>query len=407
MKRLFILSAAVAALASCSNSEVITEVNEPQVPDKTIAFETFSSNATRESAENSDEEQKDGLENHHSNFSVWGYKDVAGSDVKVFDRQTVSYSSSAWTYSPIRFWDKGANSYKFYACAPKDESTPNSVFTLKPKSESSNTSYTEAYYFITGPVTLKAETLDKKTYSEEYKTSTSGSTLQNTDYMIASKCEYDDVATAASSSVQLNFNHILSRLNITVQKAQKQDGNAFKDATVSLTELKVYNMKSTGSFNESKELGTGSVLANGTTERWTLEEQKINYTANTLTSVTENQQYVLQSLVIPQTVSYENVTLDGKSNGSDLTTTNAPYIYIKYNIKAATNDQTGENFVRYINLAKAFGKSAENESVAFNEGWQNTLHITIDADVISFDADVYRWAENNSSITNEGNTVTP
>lgn len=42
MKRLFILSAAVAALASCSNSEVITEVNEPQVPDKAIAFETFS-----------------------------------------------------------------------------------------------------------------------------------------------------------------------------------------------------------------------------------------------------------------------------------------------------------------------------------------------------------------------------
>ncbi|MDY6099957.1 MAG: fimbrillin family protein, partial [Bacteroidaceae bacterium] len=159
MKRLFILSAAVAALASCSNSEVITEVNEPQVPDKAIAFETFSSNATR--AENSNASQTEGLNLHHDDFSVWGYKDV--STTAVFDRQTVNYNSSStkWEYSPIRFWDKGANKYEFYACAPKDESTSNSVFTLKPKSESSNTSYTEAYYFITGPVTLKAETLDK------------------------------------------------------------------------------------------------------------------------------------------------------------------------------------------------------------------------------------------------------
>ena len=143
MKRLFILSAAVAALASCSNSEVITEVNEPQVPDKAIAFETFSSNATR--AENSKEDKKEGLENHHSNFSVWGYKDVQ--DTYVFGTEgttnpgqstegvKVSYgqASSKWTYSPIRFWDKGANSYEFYACAPATETTTDPQFVLNKK----------------------------------------------------------------------------------------------------------------------------------------------------------------------------------------------------------------------------------------------------------------------------------
>ena len=89
MKRLFILSAAVAALASCSNSEVITEVNEPQVPDKAIAFETFSSNATRDGAENSGQTKTDGLEGHHNNFQVWGYKDVQTTEY-VFNRVTVS-----------------------------------------------------------------------------------------------------------------------------------------------------------------------------------------------------------------------------------------------------------------------------------------------------------------------------
>ena len=391
MKRLFILSAAVAALASCSNSEVITEVNEPQVPDKAIAFETFSSNATR--AENSQEGQEEGLDQHHSNFSVWGYKDVAGSDVTVFNRQTVSYSSNAWTYSPIRFWDKGANSYKFYACAPADAGTSN-VFELKKKDENtSNTSYAEPYYFVANSVTLVNETLETMaTYSQKYKNSSSStSSLTNIDYMIASEWNQSDFSDAINNGVTLNFNHILSRLNITVQKARKQDGDAFKDAIVSLTKLNVYNMKSTGSFDESKGLGTGSFLANGTTERWTTQDTKIDYAANTLASVTENQQYVLQSLVIPQTVSFETVTLDGKSNNTTLSTSNAPYIYIKYNIKAATGDNTGEDFVRYINLAKAFGKSAVNETVAFNEGWQNTLHITIDADVISFKPEVYKW----------------
>ena len=410
MKRLFILSAAVAALASCSNSEVITEVNEPQVPDKAIAFETFSSNATRESAENSGATTTEGLEKHHSNFSVWGYKDVAGSDISVFNRQTVSHSSSAWTYSPIRFWDKGANSYKFYACAPADAGTSNNVFTLKETSQSTNTGYAEAYYFTTGTVTLQAETLDKTTYSEEYKNSTSGSTLQNIDYMIASKCEYNSVATVASSPVQLDFNHILSRLNVGVKKATKSEANnPFTNAIVTLNELKVCNMQSTGSFDESATINTGT-LAGGTTDRWnTTSSPVFDYTYTTASTVnTTEESFVLQSLVIPQTVSYENVTLDGKSNGNDLTTTNAPYICIKYNIKAATNDDTGENFVRYINLAKAFGKSAENESVAFNEGWQNTLHITIDADVISFKPEVYKWdTKHENNYNAESGSSTP
>ena len=397
MKRLFILSAAVAALASCSNSEVITEVNEPQVPDKAIAFETFSSNATR--AENSSAATTPGLEKHHENFQVWADKDVPASCA--FNGTEVSFNSAdnIWEYTPIRFWDKGANKYYFYACAPSTKDVTSPKFELKQQASNSQ----EGDYFFLSGVRLQDETMAEISLKQEYTVSNA----KNTDYMIASPCVIAD--PKSTSTVQLSFNHILSRLNVGVKKATKSKAdNPFKNATVTLNELKVCNMQSTGSFDESATISTGT-LAGGTTDRWnTTSSPVFDYTYTTASTVNTTESFVLQSLVIPQTVSYENVTLDGKSNGNGLTTTNAPYICIKYNIKAATGDSTGENFVRYINLAKAFGKSAENEIVAFNEGWQNTLHITIDADVISFDAEVYYWADNgNSSITNEGNTVNP
>lgn len=411
MKRLFILSAAVAALASCSNSEVITEVNEPQVPDKAIAFETFSSNATR--AENSQKDNKEGLENHHSNFSVWGYKDV--STTAVFDRQTVTYNSTSsvkWEYSPIRFWDKGANKYEFYACAPKDESTSNSVFTLN--SKSTNTSYTEAYYFTTADIELHNSTLSSTSYSQQMKASdqktykvNNGVTAEastsnpNTDYMIADKCEFTDIAGASANSVSLHFNHILSRLNITVKKS-----NALNRYEVALTSLVVKNIRSKGSFDESSQV-TG--LNQGTTGRWNTQNSPlINYVANSLSSVTTSSKYVLQSLVIPQKVGYEEINRDGtavsEGNKAPLSTSNKPYIELAYTI---TSDSYTESFKTYFNLADVFmptpTSGTKSGDIAFNEGWQNTLNIIIDAAEISFTADVYHW-DNNKTYNLNSNT---
>ena len=383
MKRLFILSAAVAALASCSNSEVITEVNEPQVPDKAIAFETFSSNATR--AENSKEDIKEGLENHHSNFQVWGYKDVQAD--YVFNGTEVKYESSVWAYSPIRFWDKAAKFYYFYACAP---STADATTRFK-LNKASNDPKQENEYFTLSNVTLKDETLSASTtLTESYK----HDNARNIDYMIASQCK---IATSSSSqAVQLDFNHILSRLNIGVKKASKtEQDNPFNSAIVTLIELKVNKMKSTGSFDESKTPTSGS-LNEGTTVRWDSPSGELCYTgavdASNGTEVNTSETFFLQSLVIPQNVNYENVQLDGTVTDGTSGTSTRPeqaYLCIKYKIQANALDTEGETFVRYINLAQAFGSSSD--VIAFNEGWQNTLHITIDADVISFKPEVYKW----------------
>ena len=384
MKRLFILSAAVAALASCSNSEVITEVNEPQVPDKAIAFETFSSNATREGAENSGQTKTDGLEEHHNNFQVWGYKDVQPD--YVFNGTEVKYENLGWAYSPIRFWDKAAKFYYFYACAP---STANATTRFK-LNKMNNDPKQENEYFTLSDVKLVNETLSASTtLTESYR----HDNAQNIDYMIASQC---NIATSSSSqAVQLDFNHILSRLNIGVKKASKtEQDNPFNNAIVTLMELEVNKMKSTGSFDESKAPTSGS-LNEGTTVRWDSPSGELCYTgavdAPNGTVVNTSETFFLQSLVIPQNVNYENVQLDGTVGGTS-TRPEQAYLYIKYKIQANADDTEGETFVRYINLAQAFGSSTE--AIAFNEGWQNTLHITIDADVISFTADVYKWADN-------------
>ena len=337
MKRLFILSAAVAALASCSNSEVITEVNEPQVPDKAIAFETFSSNATREGAENSGQTKTDGLEGHHNNFQVWGYKDVQ--TTYVFDRVTVSYTSptaegqtGSWNYSPIHFWDKNANSYEFYACAPATDSDATPSFTLIRQATSSATQAND--YFTLSDVTLQNVTSSKTEYAQSLKenqvsnivneseetTSTSityGDPKANTDYMIANACKVAN--TNFGSPVQLHFNHILSRLNITVKKGTGLQGNGIK---VKLNSLTVKNLVAKGNFDESAASGN---LASGTHNRWTLDNQSlVSYVANPLVKVNNaaqgeqnnsnlvesDEKYVLQSLVMPQEVTYESVKRD-------------------------------------------------------------------------------------------------
>ena len=407
MKRLFILSAAVAALASCSNSEVITEVNEPQVPDKAIAFETFSSNATRgagDPSENSGQTETDGLEGHHETFKVWGYKDVQTD--YVFKGVTVSYTdptaesqSGSWNYSPIHFWDKNANSYEFYACAPEGAD-----FTLNTPTSSA----TQANdYFTLSEVTLKNVTSSEATYVQSLKdkqvinnrVNESGETISrsisygddeaNTDYMIANACKVAN--NNFGDPVQLHFNHILSRLNIAVKKGTGLQGNGIK---VKLNSLTVNNLVANGKFNESD---ASENLASGTNNRWTREITRyVSYVANPLAKennaaqgdnsnlVESDEKYVLQSLVMPQTVIYESVRRDGLdiSNGS------APYLQLVYTI---VNDTYKETFKACFNLAAAFGANATNNTIAFNEGWQNTLHITIDAKQITFDPDVYRW----------------
>lgn len=343
------MAAAATMFAACSQNEVLNEV---QVQDEAqaIGFSTYAGKVTR--AENSYETLTDGLYAHHDNFIVWGYKNTA-IDYYVFEGEKVYYNGTAWTYDNTKYWDKAADFYEFYAAAPN-----NGKWALNRGTSAQNDDY-----FTYVNLKLEDETLPSTSYGESFKSEV----MKNKDLMIASPKQMQQYQIKGAEKVRFEFNHILSRLNITVRK----DASLANEAIV-LKPIVVSGLRNTGSFSEET-----AAVAGGTTTRWTTFEYEYDLTGNALNPVTTSPLYVLQSLVIPQIAEYQDVDRDGSDDET------APYIYLEYTIN-------GEPYNATYNLSNAFNSAA---GIAFNEGWQNTLNITINADKIEFEAVVFNWED--------------
>lgn len=372
MKKYFAIAFAASMLAACSSQSIVDDLNnEPSE----IAFETFTEKQTK--AENSGKTTTTALESHHESFKVWGAK-VATTHQTVYAASApgiVNYSTDKWVANPLKFWDKSATNYYFYAAAPSNQSW-DLAFTSE--SDMSDATITLANYKLTG---VNVRTTASTAPTDSWKTN-GGADI---DLMIASPCKVERTSynKANPDKVNLQFNHILSRLNVLVKK-----GTNIEDCIVSLKELKVYNMKNKGSFNEKPDGLTAAQLATGTVARWATPTVDGTYlpTAITLSATTKNDgvtttaQYVLETLIMPQNVAYQDIDASGSGTHDE------PYIYIKYSID-------GEDFYGYYNLAAAFGLSATG-NISFFEGWQNNLTVTINPASIEFDAEVFDWDTN-------------
>lgn len=388
-KNYFMLAAATMMLAACAKTDLVNEVNtvvEPQA----IGFETFAQKATR-ATENSTASYSWDLEDHHTTFSVWGYKDVQTS--YIFNNKKVSHSNEIWSYTGLVYWDKAATAYEFYAAAPADIADENPQWVLNENVDNTqnddfftigsidNTGEgNNVYYTVTAH---NAAAADAHSYKESFKGITNAE-----DLMIAEPKNVQN--ENFGESVQLNFTHILSRLNVTVSKDE-----SLKSATVTLNSLTFHNINNKGAFNESAVINN---LTSGTTVRWTLSNETTSYAAltnetllyvssaeTTPAGATKNPEYMLQALIMPQTAGQETITLAQ----NDFSSINEPYFTINYTI---LEDGNSETFTASYNLAKAFNITTVNETLAFNEGWQNTLNITISPTAIEFDANVAEWA---------------
>ena len=380
-KNYFLLAASTMMFAACAQTDMVNEVVTEEAP-QAIEFETFTQKATR-TTENSTGTYDKGLNLHHGDFAVWAYKST--SDVLVFDNAEVETTNYTYTEYGTRYWDKTADWYEFYAAAP---------YSTNPAWEFvGNTTDKDKACFKLTDLTLAATNFVGTTPTTEI-TEFKGQS-GDVDLMIADKCKVVNTYYAGSYKVQLNFIHILSRLNIIVKKSDTAPDNIkLKSVTV-----KGINLK--GSFNE------GLVDANGAgkTGRWTPANTPVTTTDYKFTSasgyaLTENNDYVLQSFVIPQTVGYEEV----KTDGTGLATgSHKPYVEIIYTVNE-------EIFKAYYNLAAVFGATSttddlntakkENE-IAFNEGYQNTLTITINPENIQFSGNVATWANTPGTATIE------
>lgn len=358
------LAAAALMFAACAQFDTVNEV--PESEPQAIGFDTYAQMTTR--AENSNASTTNALSGHHDSFEVWAYKNtdktnyVFGTDTDQGVRVEYDDVNLKWGYTGTKYWDKAASQYEFYAAAPEGQAW---VLNENDADNQADDYFTLANFALTGTTLPNSTSL-----------TSSFSAVGDIDLMIAS-AEPVTTIPPASNTVQLDFNHILSRLNISVVKGSNIDASD----PLELIGISVNNLVKNGSFEES------AAVQAGTTQRWSAASTPEDYdiAGNSLATVTGTPTYVFQALVIPQRANAEDL----KRDGSDVNaTTSQPYLTLSYTID-------GEPYSATFNLSKAFAP-APATYYDFFEGYQHTLNITIDASAILFEANAFVWDAKNA-----------
>lgn len=427
-KNYLFLAAATTLFAACVQTDVVTDIPEPQ--QQAISFETFANKQTRANAtaENSGTAYSGALSNHHTSFYVWASKQVTDNtqlpattkyvSVYAYDNPgTVSYANSTWTASPLKYWDKTATSYEFYAAAPAITTNDNTTYGwVATNTNGANGYLTFNNYVLTGASTDNLASKESDSWKDLIKTNANGDIIQqpsDIDLMIAAPCNVlkANYNTTTPSDVNLDFYHILSRLNINVKAETTvggDNGTPTYSPNIKLTALDVVGLMNKGTFTE-KKITTSTVdgtdittitdfpdLASGTNLRWgqPTTDNTFTYTLGAYLGDEEDELQLTDELfathkylIIPQTVT-------GTSTNANIAS--APrgeaYLKIKYTVDE-------EAFEAYYSLATAFGV----ETLYFNEGWQNTLNITISPVAITFTADAAVWADQENTTDTDTN----
>lgn len=363
-KNYFMLAAATMLFAACAETDVINDINEKENAPQAIGFETFVDKATRTG------ENTTALNLHHESFKVWGYKMVP-EIVTAFDEVTISYNSGStnnatkWEYSPLRYWDKTATSYEFYAATPINEDWE--IVTTSTTTEGTTPTITpltaDNYYLTLNDFTLV-----------DHDATDQGDRGNEVYYFNDSDIDKDlMVATSQTKNelVDFTFSHILSRLDVTVVKDED-----FTE-TITVTEFQVCNLFGKGNYTQKA------------TPTWeTIDDSYITYNTGADCEVSGDEKYLLQSLIIPQTATHALIKTDGSDKG------NNPYIWIQYTIQDKTvANSTPETFNAYYNLADVFG----DEDLAITEGYRYTLGITISPNAIEFNGNVTNWVSQSAN----------
>lgn len=374
---LVLIAAAAGMLASCSNDLLLDNQDSAQ---EAIGFSSYSKNMTKADPTSSD------LEFYHNTFVVYASKKstVDESEIRqVFDggaTSLVTFDEGAkapndWTYSPYRYWDKQAT-YKFIAMAPNAsiiKYTWNA--TASPLTELSGDFVTVA----TEGYTLYGQNLQYISTQSEIKkgfTTSDQTTKKDVDLMTS------DINTSHQTLVNLDFKHILAKLNVTVAKS-----SVLNDADVYVRSVEITKLNDNGKYAESNYDDAAATKVSGWNTTSTKNAgYKLSYASGDDTgaitgkgkeladyNTTDNKavpNYFIESLVMPQTV--------------PATADDAATLILKYRIVTGSGDAAHtEDYTYKFNLADAFG--------TFYDRCNYTLSFTIAPDVIEFDAKVAEW----------------
>ena len=418
MKKNYLLIAAAAAMfAACSDTDTFKDAANESNNQKAFTFSAYADKVTKGT-------NSSNLQDFYTVFGVYGFKNVTrngqATNENVFlnvpneyftseditNAKSYTYSkydpkykpadewgttpAAGWYYEDVRYWDKMANSYEFFAIAPY-EATP--TYTVAAGANNISIATADAQYDIS---TEKNLAIKGEPAVPQAALSYSGF---NKDYMLAEK------STARTSDVQLNFHHILAKLNVKIVKAASYAGKQ----ELKIKELKIDRLAKEGYYAYNTNFTTNGWTTNGTYNL----DIAADYSLTAATNYSGN--YWIETLIFPQTATCQK----GGAQPTATALTNK-YLYIKYSIGT-------EVFEAYYDLAYVFNHelvfttaaaaqaynnnfgtdyvendpNPDNHEYTFHPGRQYNLTLTVGPDPIHFDATVTQWTD----ITEANQTV--
>lgn len=174
------IAAAAALFVACAGNDVINEIVDEEIA---IGFEgKYVNKETRA------EINQDWFKQTTNHFGVYGYKGT----FQLFNKEDVSWDGNDWVHSTVRFWDKSATNYNFYAYAPYEASHS---FAADKK-----------FSFTSIPVI--------KDITEANADIAIATPITSMSY---GNCTQTEVAGHGEGHVEFDFNHILSKLAFKVK----------------------------------------------------------------------------------------------------------------------------------------------------------------------------------------------
>lgn len=386
-KSIITIIAAASMLAACYDNVKLN--NDPEfqpTANDMIGFSTYSEKATRASETNSVN-----LYDFYKTFDVYAWKNSGADEQNVFNHVPVEYfttdtqgtyvyktapakpstewgaswatSFKGWFYQEIRYWDKLATGYNFYAIAPY-EPTPSPALAIANGDSNIKIGSASDTYKISTEKNLAGYptiTNDKKYFGF------------NKDYMLADKSE------TKYQLVSLNFHHILTKFNVMITLTDKYIGSQ----PFTIKELDIVGLEDEGYF---------VYVTNMTTNGWTTKSgskydiklDKDFILKNVPESVEDKTEYSgyywIQTLIFPQ-------TLTCAAPGALKEAPANKYLYIEYTI----GDET---FKAYYDLAYVFDNNlTAGGTYPLEQGSEYTINIKVGPEPIVFDAKATKWAE--------------
>ena len=416
-KELLFIAAAATMLTACVNTEDFRDLNIQQNSENdggAIGFLPFSEKITK--AENSNKDYTQQFLTYHNNFAVWGYKERAaaeqifGTAVDGNSKSTVGTEVSValnnqtnlveYTYAPLRFWDKAAKNYDFYAAAPSRNNAGDAWKWTFNKGTIDANAMGGGYFTIeTTPFSLTGVNLQNPA-TDALKNNFKST--NDVDLLIADRCVLPQnyYSVAQPSAVNLNFIHILSKLNITISTSLTAPDNEHNYYNVDLIGFEVLNIPSKGTFNEnaanpgdnkkwirwtlSTGEGTTTSISTGLTSSNAVDVPYTNTAAQDPVPANGNtvyKKYIVESLMIPQAIKYERVALDGGTHGEVLAKTATPYqSYSEYEAAKHNDVDTRLSETQFNALIELDGGSYRFKTwTEFDTNENNTENLTEEA----------------------------